>query len=327
MTRTTRRAASPAAAGSARAAGTRASVQEALYRIASAASAAHDLGTFYAAIHAIVGELIYAENFYIALYDSARDALSYAYNVDTVDPEVLDPRVWHRLGATRLGRGTTAYLLRSGRPVHMTIERFHELEHAGEVDAVGQVQSAGDWIGAPLVADGRTLGAVVCQSYVAEHTYDDADLELLAFVGQHIGTALSRAQAIEETRDRNAELALINDVQRGLAAGLDMQAMYDLVGDKVRDTFDSHAVDIGIVDRQAGMIRFVYSVERGVHDQGDAIPIGGLRQQVIESGEPLRTNRDLLGAVADRGGIHRTHGKHRSRCCSRRSRQARPSQG
>src|SRR5262245_50858638 len=213
VTRSARPAAVPPAADDpARAA----RAQDALYRIAEAASAASDLPSFYATIHAIVGELMYAENFYIALYDAERDSLNYPYNVDTVDPEIVDPNAWFHMGTTRLGRGTTAYVLRTGRPVRMTLALFRELERAGEVERVGTVGEQGGWIGAPLVADGRTLGAIVCQSYVAEHTYDDADLELLAFVGQHIGSALSRARAIEETRERNAELTLINEIGEAL---------------------------------------------------------------------------------------------------------------
>ena len=49
-------------------------VQDALYRIADAASAAEDLHAFYATIHGIVGELMYARNFYIALYDDERQS-------------------------------------------------------------------------------------------------------------------------------------------------------------------------------------------------------------------------------------------------------------
>ena len=47
-------------------------VQSALYRIAETASAAQDMPAFYAQIHEIVGELMYADNFYIALYDEER---------------------------------------------------------------------------------------------------------------------------------------------------------------------------------------------------------------------------------------------------------------
>src|SRR5437899_6299907 len=45
-------------------------LSSALYRIAQRTSTAEDLQQFYAAIHNNVGELMYARNFYIALYDS-----------------------------------------------------------------------------------------------------------------------------------------------------------------------------------------------------------------------------------------------------------------
>ncbi len=77
-------------------------------------------------------------------------------------------------------------------------------------------------------------------------------MELLAFVGQHVGAALSRARAIEETRQRNAELALINSVQEALAGELDLQAIYDVVGDKIQEVFDAQVVDIGIYDEASG---------------------------------------------------------------------------
>jgi hypothetical protein len=42
-----------------------AEVQDALYRIAELASAAQDMQEFYRAIHGVVGELMYANNFFI----------------------------------------------------------------------------------------------------------------------------------------------------------------------------------------------------------------------------------------------------------------------
>ena len=43
----------------------------------------------------------------------------------------------------------------------------------------------------------------------------------------------------QDTEERAAELAIINSVQEGLASKLDMQAIYDLVGDKIREIFDA----------------------------------------------------------------------------------------
>ncbi|MEO6206396.1 MAG: hypothetical protein ABIP77_00415, partial [Candidatus Limnocylindrales bacterium] len=84
-------------------------VQDALYRIAEAASAAEDLHAFYATIHGIVGELMYADNAYIALYDDQRDALNFPYYVDSVDLEVPDPKAWEPMGVGN-ARGMTAYV-------------------------------------------------------------------------------------------------------------------------------------------------------------------------------------------------------------------------
>ena len=48
-------------------------LQGALFRIAEAASAASDLQAFYREVHATVGTLMSAENFYIALYEAIRE--------------------------------------------------------------------------------------------------------------------------------------------------------------------------------------------------------------------------------------------------------------
>jgi hypothetical protein len=93
-------------------------VQGALYRIADAASAARDLPEFYATVREIVGGLMYASNFYIALYDDERHLLNFAYYVDEIDP-APDPAAWEPMG-TGEARGTTAYVLRTGRPALIT---------------------------------------------------------------------------------------------------------------------------------------------------------------------------------------------------------------
>ena len=49
-----------------------------------------------------------------------------------------------------------------------------------------------------------------------------------------VSVALENARLVHETRQRNAELALINSVQAAIAGELDPQAIYDLVGDRLR---------------------------------------------------------------------------------------------
>jgi len=66
---------------------------------------------------------------------------------------------------------------------------------------------------------------------------------------------------------RSAELALINSVQEGLSCQCDMQTIYDMVGDKLRDTFNAQVVMISQYDPLTERIWHHYAIERGQHLQ------------------------------------------------------------
>ncbi len=99
--------------------------------------------------------------------------------------------------------------------------------------------------------------------------------------------ALENARLFDETKRRAAELAIVNDVQAALAAELEPQAMYELVGNRAGDVFDTQVVDIAVFDHEDGTMRFPYSVERGVRFPEDVRPIMGFRKHVLETKQPL----------------------------------------
>ena len=269
-------------------------VQRALYRIAELASAAEDLQEFYRAIHEVVGELMYAKNFFIALFDEERQRTNWPYFVDERDlVDVLpDPNQWLPFDRSR---SLTGYVLRTGEPQHLSAEGIEQLVERGEVELLGDVCE--DWLGVPLKAEERTVGALVVQSYTKDVHYTEQDRDVLAFVGQHVGSALTRARAIEETRQRNAELALINSVQQALAGELEMQAIYDVVGDRIQEIFDAQVVDIGIFDEASGLIHFPYTIERGERFPDEPLELIGFRRHVMETGEPLLITEKMTEAV------------------------------
>src|SRR5579872_6561308 len=98
-------------------------LQSALYRIARITGSAGDLQDFYASIHSIVGELMCARNFYIALYDQENNLLSFPYFVDEIDPTPA-PKP--------LGKGLTEYVLQAGEPLLATPEVFDNLVRQGK---------------------------------------------------------------------------------------------------------------------------------------------------------------------------------------------------
>ena len=271
-------------------------VQSGLFRIAELASSARDMQDFYRAVHAVVGELMYARNLFIALYDEERQLINWPYWDDEVDVDWPDANTWVEFSA-RQARGTTAYVLRTGEPQWLPRELQEELIAQGEFELWGELSE--DWLGVPLKSEGRTVGALVVQSYTKDFTYTEEDKEVLAYVGQHVGAGLARARAIAETRQRNAELALINSVQGAIARELDPQAIYGLVGEKLREVFDAQVVDIAVHDEEAGLLRFMYRIERGVHYANVTLPVVGFRKHVLETREPLAILQNMDAALLE----------------------------
>ena len=141
----------------------------------------------------------------------------------------------------------------------------------------------------PLVVGGEAIGRISLQNIDREHAFTDDDVRLLR-PSRVASPSLENARLFEETRQRNAELALINDVQRGLAENLEMQTMYDLVGDRIRDIFDAQVVAIGIVD-STGLLDNPYAFEKGARYTTEPMSIeGGPTKWVLDTGETLVIN-------------------------------------
>jgi len=271
-----------------------------LYRVAETAATAHDLPAFYRAIHAIVGELMDATNFFIALYDDERQRISFPYYVDELDEDLPDPDLWEPFGVGN-ARGTTAYVMRTGEPLLLRPDDMRALVAAGEIEIIGATTWEGDWLGVPLKAGGRVVGVLVVQSYTAAVGYSEEDRDLLAYVAQHIGAALERVRALEETRQRTIELETVNSVVRALAAQLDLDALVELVGEKMRETFQADIVYVALLDRRTDRIEFPYFVERGEPVAEPAIALGeGLTGRIMETRRPLLLNSlaEVEAAVA-----------------------------
>ena len=115
---------------------------------------------------------------------------------------------------------------------------------------------------------------IVVQSYDADHLHSEDDRDLLAFVGQHIGSALSRVRAIEETRQRNAELALVNEIGLALGSQLEYDAIIELVGERLREMFDAQSMFIATYDDATQLISFPYEIDEGKRLQTEPFTLG-----------------------------------------------------
>src|SRR4029077_18506854 len=154
----------------------------------------------------------------------------------------------------------------------------------------------------PLVIGGKATGVISLQSVDQERAFTASDQQLLETLAGSLAVALENARLVHETRQRNAELALINSVQEALAGELEMQAIYDVVGDKIQEIFDAQVVDIGVFDFAAGVTHFPYAIERGVRFPDEAPPIerSPIARAILETKAPV-LNNDVPAEAQKRG--------------------------
>src|SRR4029450_1794877 len=201
---------------------------------------------------------------------------------------------------TPLTAGPGAHVLETREPLVIN-ERFQETIAAfGGGFVTGEMPMSAVYV--PLVVGGEATGRISLQNMDNEHAFSEADVRLLTTRAGSLSVALETARLFEETRQRNAELGLINEVQRGLAENLEMQAMCDLVGDRLWEIFDAQSVDIGVLDRGTGLIYYPYSITRGVRDPVDTVEPSGLTAHVLRTREPLLINEGIAGRRRRGGG-------------------------
>jgi len=106
----------------------------------------------------------------------------------------------------------------------------------------------------------------------------------------------------QELAEREAELAILSSVQQGLASHLEVQSIYDLVGDKIRDVFNAQVVMISTYDGQTDSIEHRYAIERGerVYAPGHH-PLRGFRTQIVQTRQPVLANTSVAEQAARLG--------------------------
>ena len=175
-------------------------LQESLFHISElTTNTTIDINKFYQQVHNIVGQLLNAENFYIAKYDLENQLITFVYFSD----QDGNGKEFSYYKPRKFANGYTELILRKGDTVLLTHADIQGLYQQGEL--VAPDERVESWLGVPLKSDDLTIGAMVVQSYQKTNLYTEHDAELLKFVAQHVSTAMKRREALDYER-RSHEL-------------------------------------------------------------------------------------------------------------------------
>jgi signal transduction histidine kinase/DNA-binding response OmpR family regulator/GTP-sensing pleiotropic transcriptional regulator CodY len=144
----------------------------------------------------------------------------------------------------------------------------HDEQAAADFPVVPGTDRARSVLIVPMLSGTRLLGNVVIENHERDHAFGEGDVRLVSTIAAGMGVALLNARSLEAERQRAAELAVINSIQQGLAHQLDLQAIIDLVGDKLREVFATGSLSIGWFDEATWTVTPVYHYERGLRLHG-----------------------------------------------------------
>ena len=157
---------------------------EVIYEINRGVTTTANLDELLNLIHQSLKQVLYAENIFIALYDSITGLFSFPYFVDKFDP-TPEP--------VAMGKSCTALVFNTGRPLLLTQNLFDQLVTQNEVELVGT--NSPSWVGVPLKTPSRTIGVLVLQHYEEENIYNERDVKFLESIGSQIAIVIERKQA------------------------------------------------------------------------------------------------------------------------------------
>ena len=189
---------------------------------------ASDLQDFLKLIHHAIAKVTYAENFFVVFHHPDSDLFEEIYSVDQYDPPAP---------ASRLEKGITSYVYRSGEPLLLTQERFNELVEQEEIELVGT--NSASWLGVPLKTSNGTLGVIAVQDYENPNRYSEHDKEFLASIASQVALAIERKQADIELQQKNDDLALLNIVNEAVVRGQNLDSIVELLSQELKRIFST----------------------------------------------------------------------------------------
>ncbi|MDP5138265.1 ATP-binding protein [Rheinheimera baltica] len=193
-------------------------VQKTLFTISELAAGDADMHSFLKDVHQSISSLLFARNFFVALYDKQQQTIQFPYIADEKDTDLPQPQ--DKVAVEKLNGSWTLWILQHGIALYGDEDKI--VKQSGLQPRFGSV--ARYWLGLPLFSEQQTYGVLCLQIYDDRPGYTDEERRLLEYVSRHISQALQRkqyraqleAQVQERTQAYRDSLQALEQVNRQL---------------------------------------------------------------------------------------------------------------
>jgi PAS domain S-box-containing protein len=270
-------------------------------------------------IYSQVARVMDARTFYIALYDAARDQISfplaYEQGICQASPATgPNSEEW----LPRRGRkGLTEHVLQTRKPLYLPDKMIARMTELG-IEQIGHPCLS--WLGVPILWDDQPLGIIAVQSFDRENAYDEAQVQLLMTLASQAAVAMRNAQLFDEVNRMTENLeSLVADRTEALAqANRDLTMERDRLNALYRIMRElSNSLELErLLNRTLVLINHALTAEQGcilIRDSGNSLVYRAVvgRTPHNREGEPLplprlgewvryREDQGLIGRLMSR---------------------------
>jgi signal transduction histidine kinase len=254
---------------------------DALHWISQAISFSVGLDDLLELIYAQTSRVLDTSNFYIALYDEAKETLSYAFYVEN-DERYYPDDEWP------LGVGLTSEIIRQGQPI-VTDDYMGECLRRN-IPPAGKAERA--WMGVPLNAGDRLEGVMTVSSSEPGVRYTPDQLKIFSAVADQAAAIVDKARLYSEMEERARQLVILNEVGSAISSSLDLQTVLNLITEKAADILEAEAGSLFLTDPETGELVFQVAVgPTGGELVGLRLPPGtGIVGATAQTQEPIIVN-------------------------------------
>ncbi|MCU0497221.1 MAG: GAF domain-containing protein, partial [Anaerolineae bacterium] len=181
-----------------------------------------DLTSLLKTIYIQIAHLLNIDNFMVALFDneSGQAKLDFPLVVKQGQEETTKHIIVDYQN-TLIGR-----VLTTGLPLLIESRVEREAKNLGLEVPDTPIHS---WLGVPLLAGGRTLGAIVVYNYDSHRSFSGDDLRLLNLIAASSSIAIENAQLYQQQTERAEQLITLNRIASLLSGTLSPETVLDAV--------------------------------------------------------------------------------------------------
>lgn len=220
-----------------------------LNSISQKLNASLELDDLLAMIYLEISRLLEASSFYLALHDEPSNTLNFVLEYE--DGQPLEP------ASRPFANGLTEYMIRTGQPLLFTRNVYQEARKLG-IEPFGARSRS--FMGVPVRASERVIGAMALRSYTHEYAYDTNDLRLMETVAAAAGIALENAWLYQRSLSQSRQLTSLNEVSALVSASLELDETIERLCQTVVEVMKCQKSAVFLLDEDTGILRMVGSV-------------------------------------------------------------------